>query len=144
MEAVRVVKAPYWEPVGRAPLRGVWGHSPSEIFWNLDTQRCHLMQSEGIWSVKIIFHLHDFIYRHFQLKDQTCVFIDTLFKFRCNEICNKNKIAYNAVFCINLIDTTVNNYITVQEQWKILELTITMCLHCHAHCNCHFSWTSSE
>ena len=49
------------------------------------------------------------------------------------------KIRYSTVFRINLIDTSVNNYITVQEQWKILEVTITMCLHCHAHCNCHCS-----
>ena len=49
------------------------------------------------------------------------------------------KRRYSTVFRINLIDTTVNNYITVQEQWKILEVTITMCLHCHAHCNCHCS-----
>ena len=46
-------------------------------------------------------------------------------------------MAYSTVFCINLIDTIVNKYITVQEQWKILEITIAMCLHCHAHCNCN-------
>ena len=83
----------------------------------------------------------------FSIKGPNSVFIDTLFKFRCNEICNKNKIGCNKVFCINLIDTTVNQITNVvlssqefvQEQWKILELTITMCLHYHAHCNCHFS-----
>ena len=69
-----------------------------------------------------------------------CLFIDTLFKFCCNEICNKNKIVYSTVFCINLIDNIDNNYITVQEQWKkMLEITITMCLHCHAHCKCYCS-----
>ena len=38
-----------------------------------------------------------------------------------------------------MIDTTVNNYIAVQEQWKILEIAITMCLHCQEHCNCSCS-----
>ena len=46
--------------------RGVWGHSPSEIFWNLDSQRCHLVRSGRILSVKIVFHLHNSIYHHFQ------------------------------------------------------------------------------
>ena len=43
-------------------FRGVWGHSPLEIFWNLDTQRCHLVQSGRILSVKIVFHLHNSIF----------------------------------------------------------------------------------
>ena len=46
-------------------FRGVWGHSPSEIFWNLDAQRCHLVQSGRILSIKIVFHLHSSIYHHF-------------------------------------------------------------------------------
>ena len=84
-----------------------------------------MVQSGGILSIKIVFHLHNFI-------DQTCLSIDTLFKFRCNEICNKNKIAYSTVSYINLIDTIVNNYITVQEQWKIFEITIT-CVYTVMH-----------
>ena len=47
-------------------LRGVWGHSPSEIFRHLDAQRCHLVHSGRILSVKIVFHLHNSIYHHFQ------------------------------------------------------------------------------
>ena len=70
----------------------------------------HLVQSGGILSVKIVFHLHNF----------TIIFYETLFKFRCHGICNKNNIAYSTVFGINLIDTIVNNYITIQEQWKML------------------------
>ena len=47
-------------------FRGFWGHSPSEIFWNLDAQKCHLVESGRILSVKIVIHLHNSIYHHFQ------------------------------------------------------------------------------
>ena len=40
-------------------LKIIWAHSLSEIFWNLDAQRFHLVQLGGIWRVKIVFHLHN-------------------------------------------------------------------------------------
>ena len=39
------MKAPYRVPIGRAPLVGSGGIPPSESFLNLDSQRCHLLQS---------------------------------------------------------------------------------------------------
>ena len=61
-----MAKAPLPSARRACTFRGVWGHSPSENFLNLDAQRCHLVQCERILSVKIVFHLHNSIYHNFQ------------------------------------------------------------------------------
>ena len=60
-----MAKAPYRVTVGGAPLVGSGGIPPKN-FLKFGCSKCHLVQSGGIVSVKIVFHLHNFIYHHFQ------------------------------------------------------------------------------
>ena len=86
------------------------------------------MESGRILSVKIVLHLHNSIFTAIFNKMTKRAFLLTHYSsFVVMRFAKKNKLAHNTVFCINLIDTIVNNYITVQEQWKILEITVTMC-----------------
>ena len=131
-EAVRVVKAPYQVPIEHAPFGGSGGIFPRNFCWNLDAQRCHLVQSGDLKRQNCISFAQLYLLSFsIKLPNVPLYWHSHYSCYCCNEICNK--IAYSTVFCINLIDTIVNNnyyYITVQEQWKIHEITITMCLHC--------------
>ena len=123
-----MVKAPYRVPIGHAPLRGSGGIPPQNFFeiWML---KGAIWCSLGDLKRQNCISFAQLYLPSFSIKLPNVPQTQSIFKFCCNEICNK--IAYSTLFCIKLIDTTVNNYyITVQEQWKIHEITITMCLHC--------------
>ena len=62
-----MAKASYRVPVGRVPLGGSGGIPPQKFFeiWMLKL-KCHLVEPGRILSVKIVLHLHNSIYHHFQ------------------------------------------------------------------------------
>ena len=44
-------------PRGRSPIRWVWGHTPQEIFWNLDDKWSHFGHPGRLSAVKIYVNL---------------------------------------------------------------------------------------
>ena len=125
------MKAPYQVPVGHAPLGRVWGHPPQKLFEICVLEGavwCSLGRSEASKLYFICTTLFTVIFHKMAKPTSLLTHYSSFVVMR-----------FATKISINLIDTTVNNYIAVQEQWKILEITITMCLYCHAYCNCNCS-----